>query len=1707
MADPSLQPITTPLVLGQSYPISSLFKYVPGTGPNGKSVIGVRLGLFPTPNETIVGSPPDSSGLDDFLVAGNISGVTTVGDPSWSTGTITFTGLSGPLYLSGYLQFIIGKSTEFPSGWAFADPVSYSFSFATALFTTGADGVNFNSLTSDQISAVNGGADLYNSLAGNDDVTLPNIAHYQLTSTVAWGPSQTFTAGDGNDLITGGDGSYNIALGAGSDTVTINGNGSSKITAGTGSDTITITGNGNNIVRAGTGDDTITINGNGDNTIDIGKGPDSVDVSGTSHTTLQDGSSTSGVTITDFKGDATDEDPTAVPTSATQSTPAATVAATATLASTVQTNSSPNGVLVIDHPSSGNVVINNGGVLVLEAKFTGPIGFKTTASGKFAWLQTIPSGTPLGTAAAPQTVTGFSNNTGIDFALQSGLVLFGPGNASVTSGPIKIYAGNGAKTPMASLSLSGIDLTTLEPLDDGNGGTEIVVDRSNVGSSDPMGTKIKWTFIHVHESPGGVENLAPYVPGLGTSQSGVTIGYGVDLGTNNIQLPSFAQAFSKHGIVYTKDPNLRFLASTIGDQQDDAVDDLTNIGPAPGSKTVTSKAVSITKSQANILSSAAENLTLQALLKTWQNSGSLVAFNKLPEQAQTVLYDVAYQYGATKLPSKTPTFWKLMVNAANTITTAKPNGDPIAWSKVYQELTHFGDAYASRRLDEAALILQLATGAVVSVASAQPGTASPSGTQFNVSAANSTTQYVLESAENPTTTVASAATASVTAAAQVKAQAAASPPGPGTFTLIGSAGSPALSSIELPGEGAASYLVSYYDGTGWSSPQAGQPLQIIKLPKGVSGLQVTLLNGGGIPEANPGNFSFYVTYASAGTFKGTLTSPPSISLDQGMSFSDTGSMTLTGGVATDAKISSIEIFDGSTDLGAATINADGTWSFTTTLAAGVHNAITALATDLLGYTATATAPFALTTGITAQPYSAQEQIFNGDGNVFEYVYFNSDGSTYLDSANPVTVAQFQAFQSTLDTINGGFAVEDAAANIEAGLSNLAADSNLASITSSDVPVAVSTTAFAADQTTLDKILGGFVISDLVTNVAADFDALNGDANITSITLTDGGSTTLALTVEQALNDTKGLGKLVEPYLLAVTDIAAQIETLTAAEIAKLGASHFGSVSASDASISLTAAQAIAFESAHIALAAPSGDSVSVSDTAAHIALLTLAQVRGLKAIGVSSISSTDLGVRFGVAKALALETEGVTVSAASGGVMLFDTAADLQTLTGAEIQGLPGFGVIGVKAADLPVTLTVAQALAFETAGLKITPPPGYLVRILDTASTVSALTPAQIAGLTAVGVSRIRTTDAGAKLTVAQAQALESAGVALYDPLGTVTTISDTAANIETLTTFQIAGLTKLSATRVSASDASLTLDMAEALAFGMAGIKLAAPSGDSVSVADLAASIEALTPAQILGLGASHVSAIAASDASVFLSAAQGAAFESVHIALSAPSGDSMSVSDTAAHLQALTTAQLAGLPKIDVTNLNDSSGNVLFSAAQTSVLLANNMGLSASRTYRVAETFTDGAIISFGDDGSGGGRLNLGVGNGLTVNIGASLLSVTAGSQTANLTPHATETIVAAAGLTHETFVFGSGFGTDTMNGFVSAGASHDLLQFSATAFGETSATTQTEDFSALLAHTTQNGAGNAVIADGFGDTLTIAGVSLATLTTHPADFKFV
>jgi hypothetical protein len=103
------------------------------------------------------------------------------------------------------------------------------------------------------------------------------------------------------------------------------------------------------------------------------------------------------------------------------------------------------------------------------------------------------------------------------------------------------------------------------------------------------------------------------------------------------------------------------------------------------------------------------------------------------------------------------------------------------------------------------------------------------------------------------------------------------------------------------------------------------------------------------------------------------------------------------------------------------------------------------------------------------------------------------------------------------------AIADTVADIQAGLPTLAQDaSKIASITSSDGPIVVSAATFLADRPALDKIVGGFDVSDTAATLAIDLNKLN-DPNISTITISDNGPITAS--VAQLTTDATALSKL------------------------------------------------------------------------------------------------------------------------------------------------------------------------------------------------------------------------------------------------------------------------------------------------------------------------------------------------------------------------------------------------------------------------------------------------------------------------------------------------------------------------------------------------------------------------------------------------------
>ena len=105
------------------------------------------------------------------------------------------------------------------------------------------------------------------------------------------------------------------------------------------------------------------------------------------------------------------------------------------------------------------------------------------------------------------------------------------------------------------------------------------------------------------------------------------------------------------------------------------------------------------------------------------------------------------------------------------------------------------------------------------------------------------------------------------------------------------------------------------------------------------------------------------------------------------------------------------------------------------------------------------------------------------------------------------------------------AITDTTADIQAGLSTLVQDAGeIASITASNGPIVVSAATFLADQSALDKIVGGFDVSDTAANVMADLDQLN-DPNISTITISDNGQ--ISASVAQLTTDATAIGELAQ----------------------------------------------------------------------------------------------------------------------------------------------------------------------------------------------------------------------------------------------------------------------------------------------------------------------------------------------------------------------------------------------------------------------------------------------------------------------------------------------------------------------------------------------------------------------------------------------------
>ncbi|GAD61423.1 pesticin C-terminus-like muramidase [Aquipseudomonas alcaligenes] len=157
-----------------------------------------------------------------------------------------------------------------------------------------------------------------------------------------------------------------------------------------------------------------------------------------------------------------------------------------------------------------------------------------------------------------------------------------------------------------------------------------------------------------------------YVPDAANSRSGVTIAIGFDLGQRHLQ--DLQSLGLDAGLVQRLSPYLGLTGQQAAAR-------------------LAQQPLTVSAAEAEAIDEAFKRPFIERLAAAYTKASG-GDFGALPTAAQTVIASVAFQYG--DLASRTPNFWKQVVAHD--------------WAAACANLQNFGDRYATRRRQEAALL-------------------------------------------------------------------------------------------------------------------------------------------------------------------------------------------------------------------------------------------------------------------------------------------------------------------------------------------------------------------------------------------------------------------------------------------------------------------------------------------------------------------------------------------------------------------------------------------------------------------------------------------------------------------------------------------------------------------------------------------------------------------------------------------------------------------------------------------------------------------------------------------------------------------------------------------------------------------------------------------------------------------------------------------
>ena len=275
---------------------------------------------------------------------------------------------------------------------------------------------------------------------------------------------------------------------------------------------------------------------------------------------------------------------------------------------------------------------------------------------------------------------------------------------------------------------------------------------------------------------------------------------------------------------------------------------------------------------------------------------------------------------------------------------------------------------------------------------------------------------------------------------------------------------------------------------------------------------------------------------------------------------------------------------------------------------------------------------------------------------------------------------------------------------------------------------------------------------------------------------------------------------------------------------------------------------------------------------------------------------------------------------------------------------LAAAGIDTINASDDALTLNVSQLSALGTVALTI----ADAVTLADTAANLDTYLDAAGSELTLGNkhVDTIHATGGSISVDVAAFDTVHNAGAVFA--AGDTVTLADTGANIAALdfTTLASTGIDTIDATNNAlAVTVAQYLDVAGVVAF---------TAGDTVTLADTAAHVEALTATQIGGLGTNLIDAVhVTSGGDLDWSVAQWQALPGS--VTPSDAGGELVVDDSEVTLEGLTGTQLGALATSGAQELASTEGVLNFSVSQAEGFLGTGLSIVSGDAATLSDTGT--------------------------------------------------------------------------------------------------------------------------------------------------------